>query len=185
MGRSILESTLAGLGRPSDDDGGGKRDRAPSGAETLAHSTCSAGFEPGEALRSPVRGRFWILCERQSRTTTTRRPALSIGEASGGVAAVFSSKQEAGEFFSSRVPEGEWWIRELRAEEGSPAVDALLGGYERVALDPPPEIAERAMDDLVSVSRREFVERLAVGADSFSDGTDGAERSALVPGGRR
>ena len=96
--------------------------------------------------------------------------------------AVFSSKQEAGEFFRHRLPGGEWCIRELPAREDSFEFDALLGDYGRVALDPPPEVEDRSVDGLVTVSRREFEEMLGR-EDHLCHSFSGLARPKAIPGG--
>lgn len=117
-----------------------------------------------EPFLPSAHGRFWIICKRQ----WGRTGAPVAAEVSGGAVAVFSSRQEAGEFFRHRGPEGKWWIRQLPsvvpqvvpARRFTAELEDLLGGYSRVALDPLPEVEDRAVVDLVTVSRMEFMELL-------------------------
>jgi hypothetical protein len=86
----------------------------------------------------------------------------SIGT-NGEALPVFSFEEEAKLFLRYAVLETGWRVRETTAGE---LVSVLCGpcvDVGKVALDPPPEIAGKAMINLVSVGRKDFVQSLLSG----------------------
>ncbi|CAN5128094.1 hypothetical protein BH24ACT19_BH24ACT19_03810 [soil metagenome] len=73
---------------------------------------------------------------------------------------VFSFEEEAELFLRYGASGTGWWVRETTAGE---LVSVLYGpcvDVGKVALDPPPEIAGKAMINLVSVGRKDFIQSL-------------------------
>jgi hypothetical protein len=86
---------------------------------------------------------------------------------------VFSFEEEAELFLRLEVPGTSWRVRESTAGELISILYGSCASVEKVALDPPPEIAGKAVLDLVSLSRKDFLRTLMdkegrVGAETGS-----------------
>lgn len=125
------------------------------GSALEQRSSCSP-----EPARSHTQQRYWLLVGRGPRYGR----ALTIG----GKLAVFSSEEEAESFVARRAQEDGWRVEQFCGGELISALYGPLRGFESVALDPLPEAAERTLDELVSISREEFTERLVCGERSRS-----------------
>lgn len=106
-------------------------------------------FEPAE---SRTESRYWLIVGGGPR----RVDALAVG----GKLAVFSFREEAQDFLMSRAPGDGWRVRESSTGELVCTLYDRSPGFASVALDPLPEAGDRVIDNLVSVGREEFVQRL-------------------------
>jgi hypothetical protein len=70
---------------------------------------------------------------------------------------VFSFEEEAKLFLRFGTPGTGWRIRETTAGELISVLYGPCANVEKVALDPPPEVAGKALICLVSLSRKDFV----------------------------
>lgn len=127
-------------------DGGGAP--APAGPGT-----------PRQA-RSRTSGRHWLVL----RGPRHDEEMFTVG----GKPAVFSFKEEAEAFLRFRGSGDGWRVEEFWAEELVYMLHGPLSGFGYLALDPPPEVANRVVDSLVSVGREEFLGRLAGGSRPLS-----------------
>jgi hypothetical protein len=82
--------------------------------------------------------------------------------------AVFSFKEEAEAFLRARGPGAGWRVEEFWSGELVAMLRGPLSGFRRLVLDPLPEVADRAVDSLVSVGREEFLGMLADRSHSLS-----------------
>ena len=105
---------------------------------------------------SPVRRRLWLITKHQNN----RMEVLTINPGGGEVVPVFSFEEEAELFLRLGTPRTGWRVRRTTAGELISVLYGPCAGAEKVALDPPPKIAGKAMLDLVSLSRKDFVRTL-------------------------
>ncbi len=102
---------------------------------------------------------LWLIARHQNN----RMEVLGIKPGDGGALPVFSFEEEAELFLRLEAPETGWRVRRTTAGELISVLYGVCAGVEKVALDPPPEIAGKAMLDLVSLSRKDFVRTLVDG----------------------
>lgn len=112
----------------------------------------------GEVLRSSFARRpLWLVVRHNNSSLEVL--TTNIGT-NGEALLVFSFEEEAELFLRYGASGRGWRVRETTAGE---LVSVLYGpclDVGKVALDPPPEIAGEATIDLVSVDRKDFVQRL-------------------------
>lgn len=81
---------------------------------------------------------------------------------------VFSFSDEAKMFLELRGMENDWEARKTGLGELLPMLFSSLSGIQRVSLDPLPEVSDDStMTDLVSISRKCFMDRLLIQSRSW------------------
>ena len=81
---------------------------------------------------------------------------------------VFSFGEEAEMFLELRDLENDWEVRKTGLGELLSMLFSSLSGIQRVSLDPLPDISDdRTLSDLVSISRKSFMDRLLVQSRSW------------------
>lgn len=133
--------------------------------------------------------RYWLI--------VAGGPGVAQALAVSGKLAVFSFKEEAETFLAARDPgrssrdssgdgsEYGWRVREFLAGELVSTLYGPLCGFSSVALDPVTEDGERAVDGLLSVSRREFVNSLVRRASFPCQAPPEADWFRTIPGVER
>ncbi|CAN5609524.1 hypothetical protein BH24ACT22_BH24ACT22_12340 [soil metagenome] len=90
--------------------------------------------------------------------------ALVTGPESQKALPVFSFPEEAELFLHFEVSDGEWQVIETKPDKLLTLISTSHASIKSVALDPLPNMVAGATLALVSVSRRQFAERLTQGA---------------------
>lgn len=140
--------------------------------------------QPHEHVEGRTSGWYWLII---GGGPCKGNPYNGNVFAAGGHLAVFSFREEAQACLDCRVPGEGWQVREFGAGE---LVSMLYGPWNTfgsVALDPPAEVADRTVDGLVAVERKEFAGQLVrrgyPGERLPSDGPSAATRPQPIQGG--
>lgn len=117
------------------------------------------------ATEDGVPGRhYWLIVRRRARVPEI----FSIGLGEQECLPVFSFSDEAKMFLELRGMENDWEARKTGFGELLPMLFSSLSGIQRVSLDPLPEVSDdNTMTDLVTISRKCFMDRLLVRSRSW------------------
>jgi hypothetical protein len=107
-------------------------------------------------LNSLVPRPLWLIAGHR----TGWMDVLTINPGDGETLPVFSFEEEAELFLRFGTSGTGWRVRETTAGELTSVLYGPCAGVEKVALDPSPEIAGKALVSLVSLSLKDFVRTL-------------------------
>ncbi|MGB3633248.1 MAG: hypothetical protein WA982_04360 [Rubrobacteraceae bacterium] len=107
---------------------------------------------------------YWLIVSRRAGA----QEIFSLGLAELECLPVFSFSDEAEMFLELRGLENDWEPWKTGLGELFSMLFSNLSGIQRVSLDPLPEISDdNTMTDLVSISRKSFMDRLLVRGRSW------------------
>ena len=111
---------------------------------------------------------FWLIVRDDVGVEGYPPEVLTLGDGSGGkldgsILPVFSFEEEALLFLRLSGYSGRWRISKSGIWDLAWVLSDACRDIRRIALDPIPEIGPHGPHDLVSLSRKEFVELLVAG----------------------
>lgn len=110
-----------------------------------------------DAIRMPKRTSYWLLVRDERNETEILTTKLSDGRQA---LPVFSFEEEAEMFLCLRGSRDGWRVRKTAVGELLSMLYTVLGGIECVTLDPIPESSCLDATGLLSISRRDFMDRV-------------------------